>query len=219
MNLKATKLFSICIIIVFAFAICFFGISVYKNIATGKKLAAETRISLKELRERLEELPKPRRISSKVQAPTMGEAKSVEPVETLVIEDGDVEVYKMVKTITLHYEDKVVSGIVSIVENKLSSNFTYVESTSNDTFEGNNNVVFNLNLNKDYFVDYALDNGILTGEIKKENAKQFFNVESLDCSSNPKIEIALQKNLLTSYNCSYLTTTEKEVSINVTYAY
>ena len=42
MNLKATKLFSICIFIVFAFAICFFGISVYKNIATGKKLAAET---------------------------------------------------------------------------------------------------------------------------------------------------------------------------------
>ena len=144
---------------------------------------------------------------------------TVEVVETLVIEDGDVEVYKMIKTITLHYEDKVVSGIVSIVENKLSSNFTYVESTSNDTFEGNNNVVFNLNLNKDYFVDYALDNGTLTGEIKKENAKEFFNVETVDCSSNPKIEITLQKNLLTSYNCSYLTTTEKEVSINVTYAY
>ena len=56
-----------------------------------KKLAAETRISLKELRERLEELPKPRRISSKVQAPTMGEAKSVEPVETLVIEEPKKE--------------------------------------------------------------------------------------------------------------------------------
>lgn len=41
MNLKATRFFSICIFIVFAFAICFFGISVYKNIVTGKTLATE----------------------------------------------------------------------------------------------------------------------------------------------------------------------------------
>lgn len=41
MNLKATRFFSICIFLVFAFAICFFGISVYKNIVTGKTLATE----------------------------------------------------------------------------------------------------------------------------------------------------------------------------------
>lgn len=56
-----------------------------------KKLSAETRISLRELRERLEELPKPRKVSSKMQAPTMGEAKEVEPVETLVIEEPKKE--------------------------------------------------------------------------------------------------------------------------------
>lgn len=144
---------------------------------------------------------------------------AVEVVETLIIEDGDVEVYKMIKTITLHREDKVVSGIVSIVEYNLSSNFTYVESTSNDTFEGENKVIFNLNLNKDYFVDYSLEKGVLNGEVKKENAKDFFNVETLDCSSNPNVEMVLEKNLLTSYNCSYLTLSDKEVSINVTYSY
>ena len=42
MSLKATRLFSICVFIVFAFALCFFGISVYKNIVTGKILATET---------------------------------------------------------------------------------------------------------------------------------------------------------------------------------
>ncbi len=145
--------------------------------------------------------------------------KAVEVIETLIIEDGDIEVYKMVKTIDLHYEDKVVSGIISVVEHNLSSNFTYVESTSSDTFEGENDVVFSLKLNKDYFSSYSLEKGVLTGEVKKENAKDFFNVESLDCSSHPKIEIVLENNLLTSYNCSYSTTSEKKVSINVTYAY
>lgn len=42
MNLKATKLFSICIFIVFALAICFFGISLYQNIVIGKNLANQT---------------------------------------------------------------------------------------------------------------------------------------------------------------------------------
>ena len=42
MNLKATRLFSICVFIVFALAICFFGISVYRNIVTGKNLATDT---------------------------------------------------------------------------------------------------------------------------------------------------------------------------------
>ena len=144
---------------------------------------------------------------------------AVEVVETLIIEDGDVEVYKMVKTITLHYEDKLVSGIISTAEHNLSSNFTYVESTSSDTFEGESNVVFSLNLNKDYFVDYSLTKGVLTGEVKKESAKNFFNVEALDCSTNPYVEIVLENKLLTSYSCSYLTTSEKEVSINVTYSY
>ena len=59
-----------------------------------KKLSAETRISLKELRERLEELPKPRKVNSKVKTLTMGEAKSVEPVETLVIEEPKKEEVK-----------------------------------------------------------------------------------------------------------------------------
>ena len=42
MNLKATKLFSICIFIVFALAICFFGISLYQNIVIGKNNASQT---------------------------------------------------------------------------------------------------------------------------------------------------------------------------------
>ena len=36
MNLKAIRLFSICVFIVFALALCFFVISVYKNISVGK---------------------------------------------------------------------------------------------------------------------------------------------------------------------------------------
>lgn len=42
MNFKAIKLFSICVFIVFALALCFFGISVYKNIVTGKQIATDT---------------------------------------------------------------------------------------------------------------------------------------------------------------------------------
>ena len=55
-----------------------------------------------------------------------------------------------------------------------------------------------LNLNKDYFVDYSLTKGVLTGEVKKESAKNFFNVEALDCSTNPNVEIVLENKLLTS---------------------
>lgn len=36
MNLKAIRFFSICVFIVFALALCFFGVSVYKNISLGK---------------------------------------------------------------------------------------------------------------------------------------------------------------------------------------
>ncbi len=42
MNLKGIKIFSICVFIVFVLALCFFGVSVYKNIVTGKNLASET---------------------------------------------------------------------------------------------------------------------------------------------------------------------------------
>ena len=42
MNFKTIKLFSICAFIVFAFALMFFGISVYKNIETGKQIATDT---------------------------------------------------------------------------------------------------------------------------------------------------------------------------------
>lgn len=42
MNFKTIKLFSICAFIVFAFALIFFGISVYKNIETGKQIATDT---------------------------------------------------------------------------------------------------------------------------------------------------------------------------------
>lgn len=42
MNVKGIKIFSICIFVVFAFAICFFGFTVFNNIKIGKDKAAES---------------------------------------------------------------------------------------------------------------------------------------------------------------------------------
>ena len=146
--------------------------------------------------------------------------KVVKVEETTTITDKGIEVYKQTKNIDLHYEGKVVSGVVNIKEYNLSSNFNYVETTSSDSFEGESkNVKFSHIISKDYFEEYTLEKGVLIGKVSKDYAKEYFSVESIDCASSIDVSISLEEKNISSYAYSYLTSTNKTVSTNVIYSY
>lgn len=146
--------------------------------------------------------------------------KTSKVVLTSTITDDNTEVYKLEKTITLIYDGKSVSGIVDTVESTLSSNFTYVSSSLSDTFDGKtSDIKFNLNLSDIYFETYTLEEGVLTAEVKKDSVESFFNVDDLDCASNPHLVITLEDKRIISYDCSYSTESGKDVVISVSYTY
>ena len=144
----------------------------------------------------------------------------VQVIMNTTIKDGELEVYKREKNIDLIYEGKNVSGVINITEYNLSTNFTYVESKSNDTFEGSiKDLKFGLDLKEKYFTDYTIEESTLSGTIRKDLVSSFFQIEELNCEADPSIEISLEENKISSYTCTYLTNNNKNVFIDITYLY
>ena len=144
----------------------------------------------------------------------------VQVIMNTTIKDGELEVYKREKSIDLIYEGKNVSGVINITEYNLSTNFTYVESKSSDTFEGSiKDLKFGLDLKEKYFTDYTIEESTLSGTIRKDLVSSFFQIEELNCKADPSIEISLEENKISSYTCTYLTNNNKNVFIDITYLY
>lgn len=141
-------------------------------------------------------------------------------IMTTTITDDDIEVYKLVKTINLNYDGKNVSGIIDISEYTLSTNFTYINSTSSDMFEGQTkDIKFGLNLDKKYLSEFKIEDDVLTASVNKDSAKMFFGVDKVDCSINPDVKIVLADKKISTYDCTYTTNGDKDVAINILYLY
>lgn len=139
---------------------------------------------------------------------------------TSVITDNNVEVKKIDKTITVDRDGGISAMVRSNVET-LNSSF---ELTSVITYEEINefdpNTVFTYNLEEGYMSNIeVLSDAQLKGTVKAENAKTFFNAESLDVKGDCSVEFNFEDGKLVNYKISYTTASNRVVNINCVYTY
>lgn len=146
-----------------------------------------------------------------------GNVKTSTKVETvLTIKDSDVVVYNQIKTITIVDETKAT---VVFTTTSLDDNFELVTSKDTEIIENLKVAdLFSLTLQKDLFKSYTLKDNNFNGEIAKENISKVFNSD-IKTKDIAKLSIAFENNKIKKIECTYVTETNRVVTLCTTYEY
>lgn len=132
------------------------------------------------------------------------------------VKDQNEVVYEYVKSLIIREDN---SGYVSIDEKTLDSSFSLsTKSTSETLTNVNRGELFKVELKKEYFNKYALDNNNFTGEISKDNMKNVFNSD-YQIKDVAVLVITFENNKITKMECTYTSTTLKTVVMSTIYEY
>lgn len=83
----------------------------------------------------------------------------------------------------------------------------------------NRNDLFKMCLEKKYFSDYLIEDGVLTFDVSKENISKVFNTENFEITNDATFTFTFKNKQLVSMNCVFQTLSLKNVNIDVTYQY
>lgn len=137
---------------------------------------------------------------------------------TAVMTDSGEVVYRNETSVSVTDRD-TLSGSVSINKFTLNKSFKLEKRTTVTTFSNlDASKLFTYQLDENYFSESNLNNGVLTGKVKKESASLFFNDSTLTVTDNPTFNFTLTDNYLTSLSVSY-ESDGKVVTINSSYVY
>ena len=74
-------------------------------------------------------------------------------------------------------------------------------------------------LEKKYFSEYQIEDGVLTFDVSKEDISKVFNTENFEIMNDAKFTFTFKNKQLVSINCVFQTLSLKNVNIDITYQY
>ena len=135
---------------------------------------------------------------------------------TITVKDQDAVVYEYVKTITINQDD---SAYVKIDTKELDKNFNLSTKTTSQSIEKVNREEFlEINLKKEYFNKYSLDNKNFTGEISRDNMKNVFNTD-ITIKDIANLVITFENDKIARMDCTCTTETGKTMTLCTVYEY
>lgn len=135
-----------------------------------------------------------------------------------VMLDGGAEVYKNDTRVVVN-DKNTLSGSVSIDKYTLNKSFKLEKRTTVTSFSNlDSSKLFTYQLNNNYFTEYTIDNGVLSGKVKTESAGLFFNDSTLTVTGTPTFTFTLTDEKLSALSISYVSD-GKTVTINSSYVY
>lgn len=111
---------------------------------------------------------------------------------------------------------------VEITTSSLNSSFVLESKTvTEDVENANREELFQIELNHKYLVNYEKGKNTVTCEVAKENMTNVFKNchTNLDIAGNANLILTFENKKLMTVNCTYQTSTAKDVEIRATYAY
>ncbi len=135
-----------------------------------------------------------------------------------VMLDGGAEVYKNDTRVVVN-DKNTLSGSVSVDKYTLNKSFKLEKRTTVTSFSNlDSSKLFTYQLNNNYFTEYTIDNGVLSGKVKTESAGLFFNDSTLTVTGTPTFTFTLTDEKLSALSISYVSD-GKTVTINSSYVY
>ena len=135
-----------------------------------------------------------------------------------VMLDGGAEVYKNDTRVVVN-DKNTLSGSVSVDKYTLNKSFKLEKRTTVTSFSNlDSSKLFTYQLNNNYFTEYTIDNGVLSGKVKTESAGLFFNDSTLTVTGTPPFTFTLTDEKLSALSISYVSD-GKTVTINSSYVY
>ncbi len=135
---------------------------------------------------------------------------------TLTIKDTDILVYQQIKETTVI--DKTKATIV-FTTSSLDDSFELTTSKNtevNENFKSSD--LFSLTLQKELFKSYTLKDNNFNGEITKENISKVFNSD-IEIKDMAALSITFENNKIKKIECTYETTTNRQVNLCTIYEY
>ena len=146
---------------------------------------------------------------------SMQQVKSIDT--TLSVTDTEILVYQYIKEVDL-MEDN--SAVITTNNRTLGSSYELGNSIHTEKQENiNRNDLFKTCLEKKYFSDYLIEDGVLTFDVSKENISKVFNTENFEITNDATFTFTFKNKQLVSMNCVFQTLSLKNVNIDVTYQY
>ena len=116
-------------------------------------------------------------------------------------------------------DKNTLSGSVSVDKYTLNKSFKLEKRTTVTSFSNlDSSKLFTYQLNNNYFTEYTIDNGVLSGKVKTESAGLFFNDSTLTVTGTPTFTFTLTDEKLSALSISYVSD-GKTVTINSSYVY
>lgn len=111
---------------------------------------------------------------------SMQQVKSIDT--TLSVTDTEILVYQYIKEVDL-MEDN--SAVITTNNRTLGSSYELGNSIHTEKQENiNRNDLFKMCLEKKYFSDYLIEDGVLTFDVSKENISKVFNTENFEITND-----------------------------------
>ena len=146
---------------------------------------------------------------------SMQQVKSIDT--TLSVTDTEILVYQYIKEVDL-MEDN--SAVITTNNRTLGSSYELGNSIHTEKQENiYRNDLFKMCLEKKYFSDYLIEDGVLTFDVSKENISKVFNTENFEITNDATFTFTFKNKQLVSMNCVFQTLSLKNVNIDVTYQY
>ena len=143
-------------------------------------------------------------------------ATSTKVISTLTIKDSDVVVYNQIKEITIIDASKATAVYTTT---SLSDSFELVTGKTTEVIENLKSTdLFNLNLQEDLFKSYTLKDNNFSGEIDNENISKVFN-SNIKIKDLAKLSITFEGKKIKNLDCTYVTDTNRAVTLSTVYEY
>ena len=141
---------------------------------------------------------------------SMQQVKSIDTI--LSVTDTEILVYQYIKEVDF-MEDN--SAVITTNNRTLGSSYELGDSINTE----NRNDLFKMCLEKKYFSEYQIEDGVLTFDVSKENISKVFNTENFEIMNDAKFTFTFKNKQLVSINCVFQTLSLKNVNIDITYQY
>lgn len=138
------------------------------------------------------------------------------------LKDQSVLVYEISKIITVSSvsEEDVFEGEVEIIKKTLGNDFSLVEDRYTESFSGKKEqVLFQYSLNEEYFKEYQINDGTLTGTIQADKASLALAVSDLKNQNDVSIQIILTEERISKLTLNYTTSASRDASLEIIYTY
>lgn len=135
--------------------------------------------------------------------------------QTVTVKDGDTLVYQYVKQTEFNGDEANVKIEIS----ELSTDFTLKKTEESHTTDKSSQLTLPVNLNSSNVDFFVLSNNSITCIAGQAKAAALLGTDNYVAAGDINISCALQNSSLVELNCSYVTSSQRNVTITVSCKY